>query len=178
MPRCVTGRSTLCSPDLTKSDRETLDGGRRCKWTIWRGCRRPISLFIPASDQGTVVKVRQTFTTHLPRHEIALKTRLRRASMTIAAGAENRPPRARVNFPSSAAADRGVADVTGSRSLRQHPPDLRYPVAHLRRLVRRGGAQVPSRRAPHRGPLPGRPRRLRRQHCHAPPGRLRHIESP
>ena len=54
----------------------------------------------------------------------------------------------------------------GGRPLRQHPPGLRDPVAHLRRLVRRGRARIPAGAAAHRGPLPGRPRQFRRQYCH------------
>ena len=34
------------------------------------------------------------------------------------------------------------------------------------------------RRAPHRGPLPGRPGQCRRQHRYHPPGHQRHLESP
>ena len=66
----------------------------------------------------------------------------------------------------------------GVGPLRQHPPRLRRPVAHLHQLVRRGGSFCSAGRAPHRGPLPGRPRRLRRQHRHHAPGHLRHLQGP
>ena len=72
-----------------------------------------------------------------------------------------------------AAADRGVADALTA----VHQAHLHDPVVHLHRLVRRGGTPVPARRAPHRGPLPGRPGRLWRQHRHPAVGYLGHIES-
>ena len=64
----------------------------------------------------------------------------------------------------------------GVRPLRQHPARLSNPVAALRRLVRRDEPTCPAGRASHRGPLPGCPRRLRRQHRHPAPGHLRHYQ--
>ena len=83
--------------------------------------------------------------------------------MTTAAGHQIVPHQPVIPPRALRAADQGVADVPGVRSLRQHPPRLRDPVAHLRRLVRRGRARVPAGAAAHRGPLPGRPRQFRRQ---------------
>ena len=71
-----------------------------------------------------------------------------------------RPDRSQPTRVRAGAAGRrpGGGAVPGSRPLRQHPPDLRCPVAQLYRLVRRRGATGAAGPAPHRGPLPGRPR--------------------
>ena len=66
----------------------------------------------------------------------------------------------------------------GGRPLRQHPARLPHPVETFRRLVWRDGTAVPAGRAPHRGPLPGRPRWFRRQHRDAEVGHVGHHESP
>ena len=42
----------------------------------------------------------------------------------------------------------------------------------VQRLVRRGGSCVHAGGAPHRGPLPGRPRQRRRQYRHHAPGHV------
>ena len=89
----------------------------------------------------------------------------------------DRPPRTRVPAgPPRCRPGRGRRP--GVRPLRQHQTRLRLPVAHLPRLVRRGGSAVPTGGAPHRGPLPGRPRQCRRQHRHHAPGHQCHLESP
>ena len=64
----------------------------------------------------------------------------------------------------------------GSLSRSFGPPRLRRPVAVVHRLVWRRRPHVPAGGAPHRRPLPGCPRRLRRQHRHHAPGHLRHYQ--
>ena len=87
-------------------------------------------------------------------------------------------PHQPASLPELRAADQGVADRPGGRSLRPHPPRLRRSVATLRRLVRRRRPRVPAGRAPHRRPLSGRPHRLRRQHRRRAVGHQRDLESP
>ena len=87
-------------------------------------------------------------------------------------------PREPVILPELRACRPGRGRRPYVRPLRQHRARLRRPVAHLRRLVRRGRARVPAGGAPHRGPLPGRPGRLRRRHRHAAFGHVSHFESP
>ena len=82
----------------------------------------------------------------------------------MTAGAPQIVPRPSAAVPALRAADQGVADGPGVRPLRQHPARLRRPVAHLHRLVRRGRPAFHAGGASHRGALPGRPRRWRRQH--------------
>ena len=66
----------------------------------------------------------------------------------------------------------------GVGPFRKHPPRLRRPVAALHQLVRPGGPARPAGGTPHRGPLPGGPRRLRLHYRHAAPGHLRHRQGP
>ena len=88
--------------------------------------------------------------------------------MTTAAGAHVVPIEP-ASLPQLRAADRGVASSLESVLADNTRRGLRCPVADLHRLVRRGGPFCSAGRAPHRGPLPGRPRRLRRQHRHPAP---------
>ena len=68
-------------------------------------------------------------------------------------------------MPALRAADQGVADALESVLSDNTQPRLRNPVAHLHRLVRlRSDSRLSAGGAPHRGALPGGPRRLRRQH--------------
>ena len=68
-------------------------------------------------------------------------------------------PRQSPATPELRAADQGVADALESVLAGNTRRVYGDPVAHLRGLVRRGRAHISPRRAPHRGPLPGRPRR-------------------
>ena len=62
----------------------------------------------------------------------------------------------------------------GVRPLQQHQARLSDPVEAFRRMVRRDGPAVPAGGAPHRSPLPGRPR----QHRHPAPGHIRRRQGP
>ena len=66
--------------------------------------------------------------------------------MTTTVGQVARSPSTPVN-PGAVVRRPGRGFVSGVGPVRQHPPGLRNPVAHLHRLVRRGGPHVPARRA-------------------------------
>ena len=86
--------------------------------------------------------------------------------MTTAASDPQIVPRPPASLPELRAADQGVADalesVLSDNTRRVYDAQWRI----FTELVRRGGPLRSAGRAPHRGPLPGRPRQLRRQHRH------------
>ena len=95
--------------------------------------------------------------------------------MTTAAGYPHRPTGNPRLSPSCCAADRGVASSPWSRSSPTTPAASTEPSgASSTGWCDGGGAYAPAGRAPHRGPLPGRPRQLRRQYGHHTPGHQRH----
>ena len=99
--------------------------------------------------------------------------------MTTAVVSTQIVPQEPASLPGPAAPPtRGVADalesVLSDNTRRVYGTQWRL----LHRLVRRDGSAVSAGGAPHRGPLPGRPRRLRRQHCHHAPGHQRHRQGP
>ena len=91
--------------------------------------------------------------------------------MTVISDTQIVPPALRCAGPARRRPGRGRRP--GVRPLRPHQARLRRPVAHLHRLMRRGGVAVDAGGPPHRGPLPVSARWLRRQHRHPAPRRHR-----